>query len=117
MVPRLGVMTQLDSSGVMVSQVQEGSAAAAAGVRAGDYLLTVGDLAVQDQQFGARMRAKYGASIEGSPLPIKIRRSGETMTLPAKLKFGPGEFMVEPNPSAAAKAVRIRNGILKGTTG
>ena len=48
MVPRLGVMTQLDSNGVMVAQVQDGSAAAAAGVRAGDYLLTVGDVAVQD---------------------------------------------------------------------
>jgi len=117
MVPRLGVMTQLDSNGVMVAQVQEGSAAAAAGVRPGDYLLTVGDVAVQDAQFGARLRAKFGASVEGSPLPIKIRRGSEVLTLPGRLRFGPGDPMVEADPNASAKAVRIRNGILKGTTG
>jgi predicted metalloprotease with PDZ domain len=117
MVPRLGVMTQLDSNGVMVAQVQEGSAASAAGVRPGDYLLTVGDVAVQDAQFGARLRAKFGASVEGSPLPIKVRRGSETLTLPGKLRFGPGDPMVEADPNASTKAVRIRNGILKGTTG
>jgi predicted metalloprotease with PDZ domain len=117
MVPRLGVMTQLDSNGVMVAQVQEGSAASAAGVRTGDYLLTVGDVAVQDAQFGARLRAKFGASVEGSPLPIKVRRGSETLILAGKLRFGPGEPMVEADPGAGAKAVRIRNGILKGTTG
>jgi predicted metalloprotease with PDZ domain len=117
MVPRLGVMLQVDSSGVMVSQVVDGGAAAAAGVKPGDYLLTVGDLPVQDQQFGARLRAKYGASVEGSALPIKIRRGSEALTLAGKLRFGPGEIMVEADPGAGAKAVRIRNGILKGTTG
>lgn len=114
MVPRLGVMTQMDSTGIVVAQVQDGSAAAAAGIHAGDYLLTVGDLAVQDQQFGARLRAKYGASVEGTPLPIKIRRGSETLTLAGKLQFGPGEIVVEPDPAAKAKAVRIRNSILKG---
>jgi len=115
MVPRLGVMTQMDSTGIVVAQVQEGSAAAAAGIRAGDYLLTVGDLAVQEQQFGARLRAKYGASVEGTPLPIKIRRVTETITLAGKLQFGPGEIVLEPDPAAKAKAVRIRNSILKGS--
>lgn len=117
MVPRLGVMTQPDSVGIVVAQLQEGGAAAAAGVRPGDYLLTVGDLPVQDQQFGARLRAKYGASVEGTSLPIKIRRGTETLTLAAKLHFGPGDIVVEPDPAAKPKAVRIRNGILKGTTG
>jgi hypothetical protein len=68
-------------------------------------------------QFGARLRAKYGASVEGSPMPIKVRRGSETITLPGKLKFGPGDMMVEADPGAGAKAVRIRNAILKGTTG
>ena len=117
MVPRLGVMTQIDSNGVVVVQVLDGGAAAAAGVRAGDYLLTVGDVAVQDQQFGARLRAKFGASVEGSAFPIKVRRGSETVTLPGKLRFGPGDIVVDADPSAGAKAVRIRNGILKGTTG
>jgi predicted metalloprotease with PDZ domain len=116
-VPRLGVLTQQDPSGIVVASVQDGSSAAAAGVKAGDVLISVGEISVEDQQFGARLRAKYGASLEGAPLPIKLRRGTETLTLAGKLQFAPGEIVVEANPAAGAKAVRIRNGILKGTTG
>jgi predicted metalloprotease with PDZ domain len=116
-VPRLGVMTQPDPSGVVVANVQEGSSAAMAGVKPGDYLVSVGDIPVEDQQFGAKMRAKYGASVEGSPLQIKVRRGGETVVLPGKLQFAPGDVIIEADPTAKPKAVRIRNGILKGVTG
>lgn len=116
-VPRLGVLTQQDPNGIVVMNVQEGSSAAAAGVKPGDYLVSVGDIPVEDQQFGARMRAKFGASAEGSPLPIKIRRGTDTLTLNGKLQFGPGDTVVEPDPAAGPKAARIRGGIIKGTTG
>lgn len=115
-VPRLGVMTQMDPNGVVVANVGEGSAAAAAGVRVGDYLITVGDIPVDDQQFGARMRAKYGASAPGTPLAIKIKRGSEVMTLNGKLAFGPGDIVIEELPQATAKSVRIRGGILRGAT-
>jgi predicted metalloprotease with PDZ domain len=113
-VPRLGVLTQQDADGVVVANVNEGSAAEAAGVKVGDYLLWVGDIQVADQQFGARLRARYGASVDGSPLAIKVRRGTETLTLAGKLQFAAGDAMVEADPKAAAKAVRIRDGILKG---
>jgi predicted metalloprotease with PDZ domain len=113
-VPRLGVVTQMDGDAIVVVNVQEGSAAAAAGVRPGDALISVGDIAVEDQQFGAKMRAKYGASMEGSPLPIKLRRGADTLTLAARLQFAPGDVTVEPDPQASPKAIRIRDGILKG---
>jgi len=116
-VPRLGVQTQPDPNGIVVLEIQPGSSAAAAGVRPGDYLISVGDIPVEDQQFGAKMRAKYGASVEGSPLAIRVRRGTETLTLAGKLQFAAGDIVVEANPAANAKAVRIRNGILKGTTG
>lgn len=116
-VPRLGVLTTQDANGIVIANVQPGSAAEAAGVKPGDYLLSVGDIPVEDQQFGARMRAKFGASAEGTPMPIKIRRGTETTTLAGKLQFGPGEVLIEPDPNASAKALRIRTGILKGTTG
>jgi predicted metalloprotease with PDZ domain len=116
-VPRLGVMTQPDPSGVVVANVQEGSSAANAGVKPGDYLISVGDIPVEDQQFGAKMRAKYGASVEGSPLQIKVRRGADTVVLAGKLQFAPGDVVLEADPSAKPKAVKIRNGILKGTTG
>jgi len=113
-VPRLGVVTQMDGDQIVVVNVQEASAAAAAGVKPGDVLISVGDIAVEDQQFGAKMRAKYGASIEGSPLPIKLRRGPDTLTLAGHLRFAPGDVTVEPDPQASPKAVRIRDGILKG---
>jgi predicted metalloprotease with PDZ domain len=116
-VPRLGVLTQMDPNGVLAVNVAEGSSAALAGVKPGDYLLSVGDIAVDDNQFGAKMRAKYGASEDGAALPIKVRRNGEVTTLAGKLQFGAGDAVVEANPAASPKAARIRNGILRGTTG
>jgi predicted metalloprotease with PDZ domain len=115
-VPRLGVMTQMDPNGIVVVSVGEGSAAALAGIRPGDYLVSVGDIPVQDQQFGARMRAKYGASVPGTSMPIRVRRGTEELTLAGKLQFGAGDLVVEEDPGASAKAVRIRQGILRGIT-
>jgi predicted metalloprotease with PDZ domain len=116
-VPRLGVLTQVSENGVVVANVNEGSSAASAGVHPGDYLISVGDIMVEDQQFGAKMRAKYGASAPGSPLSIKVRRGNETLTLQGKLQFGPGDIVVDEAPGASPKAVRIRQGILRGTIG
>jgi len=114
-IPRLGVLTSQDASGIQVREIGEKSSAAAAGVKVGDYLISIGDIRVEDQQFGARLRAKYGASVEGSPLPIKVRRGTETLTLSGSLRFAPGDVTIEPDPAATPKAVRIREGILKGT--
>jgi S1-C subfamily serine protease len=109
------VLTQQDANGILVANVAEGSSAAAAGVKPGDYLISVGDVMVDDQMFGAKLRGRYGASIEGSPLPIKVRRGTETLTLAGKLQFALGDLVVEADPAAKPKAVRIREGILKGT--
>jgi predicted metalloprotease with PDZ domain len=112
--PRLGVTSQPDSGGVRVSEVEPSSAAAEAGLRVGDYLVAVGNIEVADQEFGMKFRQQYGNSPEGAALPIKVRRGGQMMTLNAKLRFAPGEYKVEAVPTASAKAVRIRSGILKG---
>ena len=69
MVPRLGVMTQLDSNGVMVAQVQEGSAASAAGVRAGRLLVD------------GRRRRRAGRAVRGPPAS-QIRRVGRGLPAP-----------------------------------
>jgi predicted metalloprotease with PDZ domain len=113
-VPRLGVLTQQDANGVVAANVVDGGSAAAAGVKPGDYLVSVGDIVVEDQQFGAKLRAKYGAMPEGTPLTIKVRRGTDTVSLAGKLQFGPGDTVVEASPSASPKAMRIREGILKG---
>jgi hypothetical protein len=43
-----------------------------------------------------------------------VRRDSGLLTLPGKLHFVPGDARIEPDAKAPAKAVRIRNGILKG---
>jgi predicted metalloprotease with PDZ domain len=114
--PRLGVYTVGDSGGVLVTRVEDGSSAAAAGVREGDYLLSVGDIPVTDEQFGEHFRVKFGNAPEGSPIVLKVRRAGATMALTGKLRFAPGDIVLSNDPRATAKAIRVRTGILKGVT-
>jgi predicted metalloprotease with PDZ domain len=116
-VPRLGVYTTVDSGGVLVMNVEENASAAAAGVRRGDYLVSIGDIPVTDEQFAEKFRAKFGSAPEGSPLALKVRRAGQLLTLTGKLRFAPGDVELSADPQASAKAVRIRNGILRGSKG
>jgi S1-C subfamily serine protease len=111
------VYTIGDSAGVLVTRVEDNSSAAAAGVKEGDYLLAVGDIPVTDEQFGEHFRAKFGNAADGSPISVQVRRAGATTTLNGKLRFAPGDFVVDADAKASAKAVRIRNGILRGTRG
>ena len=114
--PRLGVTSAPDSSGVRVAEVQAGSPAEAAGLRAGDYLVQVGDIPVRDQTFGEQFRTRY-AKAEGTKLPVKIRRGGQALELQIDVRFAERtEERVMIDSAASPKAVRIRNGILKGTT-
>ena len=114
--PRLGIFTQVDSGGVRVSGVAEGSSAAAAGIRTGDVLLSVGNIKVSDANFGEQFRAKYGSAAEGAALPIQIRRGAQTMTINGTIRFATRtESHVEIDRAASGKAARIRSGIFHGT--
>ena len=116
-VPRLGVYTIVDSSGVLVTKLEQSASAAAAGVREGDYLISIGDIPVIDEQFAEKFRAKFGGSADGSPIGLKVRRGGSLLTLTGKLRFAPGDVELGRDPQASPKAVRIREGILRGTRG
>ena len=90
-VPRLGVLTQQDANGV--ARRERGRRRLGGGGRRqtrATISSAVGDIVVEDQQFGAKLRAKYGASPEGSPLMIKVRRGTDTIPLAGKLQFGAG---------------------------
>ena len=110
--------TNIDSTGVRVSAVLPGSSAAEAGVRIGDYLIRVGEVTIsRDVDFGPAFRARYANQPEGSPLPLTVRRDGRTLSLPARLRLAENvSYTIAEDPSASPKAVRIRDGILKGTT-
>lgn len=112
--PEIGVTTNFDSSGVKVVEVSPNSAAAAAGVVAGDYLVRVADIPVGDPDFGARYRARYARS-EGQTVPLIVRREGQerSLTLAVRNRLRTVEtIMFDRN--ASPKASRIRSGILRG---
>jgi predicted metalloprotease with PDZ domain len=112
--PRLGISSIADSGGIVVAAVLPGGAAEAAGVRAGDRLLTIGDLSVTSPDFGPAFRSHFGKE-EGAALPIKVVRGVDTLTLNGKVILASRlERRIEADPAAPAKAVRVRNGIVRG---
>lgn len=115
--PRLGVLTEIDSSGVLVTSVEPGSAAAAAGVQAGDILVRVGEIPVTDPTFGERYRTRYRTA-EGQTIPVVVRRGGreETLQLAIRMAISTRQ-MIEFAASPSAKAARVRRGIFTGTKG
>ena len=114
--PRLGVSSAPDSSGVRVADVSPGSPADSAGIEPGDYLLQVGEIAVRDPSFGEQFRSRY-ARADGQALPVKVRRGEQTIDLRIRVRMAPRvEQRLMIDPRASAKAVRIRNGILKGAS-
>jgi predicted metalloprotease with PDZ domain len=115
--PRVGIGTVQDSSGVHVTEIVPGSAAEAAGVQPGDLLLAVGGISATDPTWSLKFRTKYARSPEGSPLPILVRRNGREQTLEARLHFASRvESRLVEDARASAKARRVREGILRGTT-
>jgi predicted metalloprotease with PDZ domain len=115
--PRLGVQTQSDSSGVHVVAVVPGSVAERAGVQVGDYLVSLGEMRVTEDDFGPAYRQRYGTAAEGTALPIVVRRGGRETTLQGSVHFVTDvSTSIVPDPNAGPKALRIRNGIARGTT-
>jgi predicted metalloprotease with PDZ domain len=116
MVPRLGVTTTQDDRGIVITTVDPGSAAAAAGVLPGDYLLAINELSVADQGFGERFRELFASAKEGDKLQLRVRRGAATQTLAAAVRMAQAGIRIVPDRRASSRAVRIRNGILRGTT-
>lgn len=115
--PRIGVSTTADADGtIRVMELSPGSAAAAAGVHVGDVMVRVGDVAVADPDFGAKFRLQYAGRPAGSPLPLIVKRGAETLTLRSSLTYGPTAPRIGEDPAATPRAIRLRNGILRGTT-
>ena len=115
-VPRLGVTTAGGPGGaVTVTDVTPGGAGALAGVRAGDVMVRVGDVEVSDPNFGAKFRTQYAGKPGGTSLPIVVRRAEQTVTLNGRLVYAPGAPRISEDPAANARAVRLRNGILRGS--
>ncbi|HEY2027412.1 MAG TPA: PDZ domain-containing protein [Gemmatimonadaceae bacterium] len=115
--PRLGLSTGPDAAnGVRVIEVAPGGAAATAGVLPNDVLLKVGDIDVRDAEFGAKFRQAYAGKASGTALPIVVQRGGSTLTLRGVLVYAAAAPRITEDPTAPPRAVRLRNGILRGIT-
>lgn len=113
--PRLGMTTGPDSNGVAVLTVIPGGTAASAGVKPGDVVTSVGAIDVRDPSFGVMFRQTYSRVAAGTPLEIRVRRGGQAITLQGALSFAEGtKWRVEDDPTASAKAARIREGLISG---
>lgn len=116
-VPRFGIQTQADSTGVRVLEVAPEGAAAAAGIRPGDLLLQVGDIPVTGEESFVRFRSRYGGR-EGESVPVRVRRGGEEVALSVMIRLATvTSDRLAFDPGAGPKAARIRRGLLTGTTG
>jgi predicted metalloprotease with PDZ domain len=113
--PNLGISSSLDDQGRRIIAIDPAGTGAQAGVRVGDYLVTLGGLDVGEVGFGAAFSAKYAAMPPGGTIPVVIKRGGQQMTLNAKANFRTTESRrLVPLKEASVKALRIREGILRG---
>jgi predicted metalloprotease with PDZ domain len=112
--PRLGVGTATVDGRQVVTTVTPGGSAADAGIAAGDELVALGDLTV-DQNFGPMFRARFRTRL-GEQIPVRIRRGGKDLTLTLTVRADVRvEQRLEYDRRASFQAARIRNGILRGT--
>ncbi len=115
--PRLGINTRVDSTGTSVLGVVPGGAAAAAGVQAGDILVSIGSIAINGEPSFQLYRETY-AGKDGEDIPIVLKRNGNTLTLSGKVRAVANvTTRLIADPAAGPKASRIRAGILRGRTG
>lgn len=94
--PFLGVLLEESESGVVISQVSEGSAAADAGLKAGDVITAVNGTAVSS---ASEVADAIKALAVGDEVTIDVTRDGETVSVTATLGAYPSnEFTVPGLP-------------------
>ena len=114
--PRLGISTSTDSAGVSITQLSSTGAAAAAGARIGDRIISIGDFTISNDDSFEPFRARY-AGTTLMTLPMTVRRGSETITLQLPVRLNARvQTHVIPIRNAPERAVRIRGGILRGST-
>jgi predicted metalloprotease with PDZ domain len=118
-VARMGISSDAQDSssgGVRISEVVPGGAMQEAGMQPGDILVRVADVAVTNPvEYGPDFRKKMAGQPAGTPYDVVVLRNGQQVTLRATLKYLPNvTFTVSADPNAGEKAVRIREGLLRG---
>jgi predicted metalloprotease with PDZ domain len=109
--PLLGVRSNPDSAGERIMSVDAGGPADRAGVKVGDRLMSLGGIPVVDE-WRAKFWAKFTGAA-GAPLSIVVERDGRRLTLETTVQLAAPVPALDP--AASPRALRIREGLLKGT--
>jgi predicted metalloprotease with PDZ domain len=113
--PNLGVSISGDEQGARVIALDPTGAGSAAGIRVGDYVVSIGGLDIRDPAFATSFSAKYAGVPPRGTVPVVIRRAGQPTTLNVAANFRTIERRrIVAVTDASPKAVRIRDGLLTG---
>jgi predicted metalloprotease with PDZ domain len=114
--PYLGVQTSSPAN--VIAGVVPGGPADAAGLQAGDTVVSIGDVpATADVDWGQAFRDHYRGKA-GTPLPIVVRRDGNAVTLPGIVRERTvTQFELSKDANPTPKAARIWQGLSTGTVG
>jgi hypothetical protein len=108
--PRLGVEIEGEDGGARVNRVIEDSPAARGGVKEGDLILGLGDVTVRSAE---ELVAAVEAASQGEDVALKVRRSGEDLTLKVLFPERRGGFRVVfgsvPDYGFAERGVRFES--------
>ncbi|MGB9178548.1 MAG: PDZ domain-containing protein [Pyrinomonadaceae bacterium] len=85
-VPRMGISTDNDKK---ITALVPGGAAEGAGVRAGDVLVSIGEIKVSDPDWSATFRKTYASRI-GETIILSVQREGKPVSI--NLKLGEAEI-------------------------
>ena len=115
-VARMGVGMNSGDDGFEIVSVVPGGSFDQAGVQVGDTILAIDDLPGGGPgDVGVRFRERFNNRPSGSTMTLRVRRDGRELRLTAPIVFADAytrTLRELPNPSA--KALRIRNAILRG---
>jgi predicted metalloprotease with PDZ domain len=115
--PRLGVSVRPDQSGgARIDQIVSGGAAATGGLQVGDVIVSVGERSALAMFFGDGFRSMYAGKPVGTMVPMAIRRGEASQTIQVPLRYGAAAPRLAEDPAASPRAVRLRNGLLRGLT-
>lgn len=116
-IPKIGVSLQEDSIGSKVFSVEAGGPADKAGVKAGDYVVSLGGVPADAPDAVEQFARKYFTTAAGTPVSVDVRRGEEILHLTAPLAFTTRSIrQIILDPAASPKAISIREGLLRGTT-
>ena len=113
--PLVGIYPEFDDRGARISELVPDGAAAAAGMQVGDYLVSAGPVAIENDASFDEFRAHFAETPEGTRYDVVVQRGDDELMLELELRISEEitHSLIE-DPEASEKAIRIRESLLRG---